>query len=56
MAKGTNLVIEIGFGPPTAESKNYKNYVNFDFGGLFLGPQLSDPPKMSMALQAWLPW
>ena len=56
MVKGTNLAIEIGFGPPTTESKNLKNYENFDFGGFFLGPQLSDPPKMSTVLQPWLPW
>ena len=28
-------VLEIGFGPPTAESKNLKNHVNFDVGDIF---------------------
>ena len=28
-------VLEIGFGPPTAESKNLKNHVNFGVGDLF---------------------
>ena len=28
-------VLEIGFGPPTAESKNLKNHLNFDVGDLF---------------------
>ena len=30
-------VLEIGFCPPTVESKNHKNYVNFDLSDLFLG-------------------
>ena len=29
-------VLEISFGPPTAESKNLKNYVKFDLGIFFL--------------------
>ena len=29
------LVLKICFGPPTAESKNLKNHVNFDVGDLF---------------------
>ena len=28
-------VLKICFGPPTAESKNLKNHVNFDVGNLF---------------------
>ena len=28
-------VLKICFGPPTAESKNLKNHVNFDVGDLF---------------------
>ena len=32
--------LEIGFGPPTVESKNCKNDVNFDLCDLFLGLQL----------------
>ena len=28
-------VLKIRFGPPTAESKNLKNHVNFDVGDLF---------------------
>ena len=28
-------VLEIGFGPPAAKSKNLKNHVNFDIGDLF---------------------
>ena len=28
-------VLKIYFGPPTAESKNLKNHVNFDVGDLF---------------------
>ena len=31
----TNPVLKICFGPPTAESKNLKNHVNFDVGDLF---------------------
>ena len=30
-----NPVLKICFGPPTAESKNLKNHVNFDVGDLF---------------------
>ena len=30
-----SLVLKICFGPPTAESKNLKNHVNFDVGDLF---------------------
>jgi len=35
--KDTHLcpVLKICFGPPTAESKNLKNHVNFDVGDLF---------------------
>ena len=29
-------VLEIGLGPPTAESKSLKNYANFDLGDLVL--------------------
>ena len=32
---GTTPVLKICFGPPTAESKNLKNHVNFDVGDLF---------------------
>ena len=31
----TYPVLKICFGPPTAESKNLKNHVNFDVGDLF---------------------
>ena len=31
----TNPVLKICFGPPTAESKNLKNHVNFGVGDLF---------------------
>ena len=31
----THPVLKICFGPPTAESKNLKNHVNFDVGDLF---------------------
>ena len=30
-----NPVLKFCFGPPTAESKNLKNHVNFDVGDLF---------------------
>ena len=35
--RGANIipVLKICFGPPTAESKNLKNHVNFDVGDLF---------------------
>ena len=29
------LGLEIDFGPSTTETKNIKDYVNFDIGGLF---------------------
>ena len=32
---GAGPVLKICFGPPTAESKNLKNHVNFDVGDLF---------------------
>ena len=35
LAKLTGPVLKICFGPPTAESKNLKNHVNFDDGDLF---------------------
>ena len=49
-------VLKICFGPPTAESKNLKNHVNFDVGDLFLGPQPFGPPKMSLVLQLPVAW
>ena len=39
-------VLEIDFGPPAIETKNLKDYVNFDIGGLFKGPQLFGPPTI----------
>ena len=36
LSDGVTLpVLKICFGPPTAESKNLKNHVNFDVGDLF---------------------
>ena len=35
MASSSAPVLKICFGPPTAESKNLKNHVNFDVGDLF---------------------
>ena len=34
-SSGMSPVLKICFGPPTAESKNLKNHVNFDVGDLF---------------------
>ena len=48
------LVFEIGFGPPIAENKNLKNYVNSDLNDIF-GPQFVRPPKTPLVLQPWLP-
>ena len=51
-------VLEISFGPPTAESKNLKNYVKFDLGIFFLrSPALTNnqfysfPPKEKDGIQ-----
>merc|ERR1712155_206315 len=49
-------VLKICFGPPTAESKNLKNHVNFNVGDLFLGPQPFGPPKMSLVLRPPVAW
>ena len=40
-------VLEIDFGPPTPESKNHEDCINFDHGDLSLGShsQLFGPPK-----------
>ena len=43
-----NLVPEISFVPPTAESKNHVNFDLCDLFGRFT-------PKMSLILQLWLP-
>ena len=43
-------VLEIGFGPPTAESISLNYYVNFNLDDLFFGPQPFGPPKMSLIL------
>ena len=56
-------VLEIGFGPPTAESKNLKNYVNCNLGDLFLwspalwsSQNVFSPPNMVAALLDFKDW
>ena len=57
------LVPEIGFGPPTIESKIGKNYINFDNCNLFFKhlalwscPNIFGPPTMVFAVFDFKDW
>ena len=50
------LVLKIGFGPPTIESKKRKNDKSVAFFATFFqGHQLFGPPRTSLVLRPWSP-